>query len=91
MADTFDKEDRVAMIQRTLGLRHKLKVHESMKLPDSHEDLAIMLMAKWEFEDELHAIEELLTDDRRINIQNKKAELIKSFKAGGHMPKKKTK
>lgn len=89
MADTFDKEDKVAMIQRTLGLRHKLKVHESMKMPETHEDLAIMLMAKWEYEDELKAIEELLTEDRQTNIAQKKAELRKSFQQGGGPKKKK--
>jgi len=91
MADKLDKEDKVAMIERTLGIRHKLKVHESMKSPETHEDLAIMLMSKWEYEDELRAIEDLLIDDRNRNVASKKAELLKTFKAGGSMPKKKNK
>lgn len=87
---SLEKEDRVALIQRTLGLRHKLKVLESMKMPETHEDLAISLMAKWELEDELRAIEELLAEDRQSNISSTKAALLKTFKAGGSpLPKKK--
>ena len=54
----MDKESRLALVQRSLGIRHKLKVQESMKPPETHEDLAVSLMAKWDYEDELQAIED---------------------------------
>ena len=69
----MDKVKKLEMIQRSLGLRHKLKVHESMKAPDSHEEIAISLISKWEFEDELRAIEELLAEDRAKNVASKRA------------------
>jgi len=68
----MEREDKVSLIQRSLGIRHKLKVHASMKTPDTHEDLAIMLLVQWELEDELKAIEELLAEDRVFNVQDKK-------------------
>jgi hypothetical protein len=68
----MEKERKVELIQRSLGIRHKLKVHESMKHPDNHEDLAIMLLTKWELEDELRAIEELLADARAKNVAKKR-------------------
>ena len=68
----MDRIKRLELIQRSLGLRHKIKVHESMKSPETHEDLAIMLMAKWELEDELHAIEEILAGLRKESIRIKK-------------------
>jgi hypothetical protein len=71
----MEREEKLMLIQRSLGLRHKLKVHESMKAPDTHEDLAIMMMAKWELEDELRAIEELIAQDRLTNIESKRKEI----------------
>ena len=56
----MDKERKLELILRSLGLRHKLKVHESMKMPDTHDEIAVMMFAKWELEDELHAIESIL-------------------------------
>jgi len=73
----MDKLKKLELIQRSLGLRHKLKVHESMKQPDGHEDIAISLMSKWEFEDELHAIEEILLENRKKNIAAKRARIQK--------------
>jgi hypothetical protein len=69
---TMEKERKLELIQRSLGIRHKLKVHESMKHPDTHEELAVMMLAKWELEDELHAIEQLLAELRHENVQDKK-------------------
>lgn len=63
---------KLELLKRSLGLRHKLKVHESMKAPDTHEDLAASLLAKWEFEDELRAIEEVLADVRVASVAVKK-------------------
>ena len=68
----MDKIRKLELIQRSLGIRHKLKVHESMKAPETHEDLSIMMLTKWELEDELHAIEELLAEIRRKNVLDKK-------------------
>lgn len=68
----MDKMRKLELVQRSLAIRHKLKVHESMKQPDNHEDLAIMLLSKWEFEDELRAIEELLLRMRQENVDEKR-------------------
>ncbi|MGK5086794.1 hypothetical protein WDW86_04495 [Bdellovibrionota bacterium FG-2] len=73
----MDRLRQIELIQRSLGIRHKLKVHESMKAPETHEDLSIMLWGKWELEDELHAIEELLAEVRSQNRAKKKSAIIK--------------
>ena len=67
----MDRVRKLELIQRTLGLRHKLKVHESLEAPETHEDLAIMLLAKWELEDELHAIEAILGEARVVGVKEK--------------------
>ncbi len=71
------KEEKILLIQRTLGLRHKLKVHESLPSPDTHEDLAIHTWAKWELEDELVAIEQIIAAAREASIQEKKKQIEK--------------
>ena len=71
----MDRVRKIELIQRSLGIRHKLKVHESMKTADNHEELAVMLLAKWELEDELHAIEGVLAEIRAKNVNHKKAAL----------------
>jgi hypothetical protein len=68
----MDRRIKLELLQRSLGLRHKLKVHESMRSPDTHEDLAVLLLSKWELEDELQAIEEILNEDRQLNVTAKK-------------------
>ncbi len=68
----MDKERKLELIQRSLGIRHKMKVHESVKVPDSHEEVAVMMLSKWELEDELHAIELILADDRHDNVDKKR-------------------
>jgi len=73
----MDKVRKMELIQRSLGIRHKLKVHESMKHPDNHEDLALMMISKWELEDELRAIEEMLAESRQKNIAAKKTYIEK--------------
>lgn len=75
----MQKEEKLSLILRSLGIRHKLKVHQSMKTPDTHEDLAIMLLTQWELEDELRAIEELLSKDRIANVQEKKTLIETQF------------
>ncbi|MBN21604.1 MAG: hypothetical protein CL678_09995 [Bdellovibrionaceae bacterium] len=78
----MDKQKKVALIQRSLGLRHKLKVYDSMAQPESHEDLAIMLMARWELEDELRAVEEMISDYRQNMVDHHK-DLIQHGVLGG--------
>ena len=73
----MDKLTKLELIQRSLGLRHKLKVHESMKQPETHEDIAIMLLTKWEYEDELRAIEELLAESRAQNAAQKRQQILR--------------
>lgn len=68
----MEKERKLDLIQRSLGIRHKLKVHESMKQPDTHEEIAVMMLAKWELEDELHAIEQILAEYRHENVSEKR-------------------
>ena len=71
----MEKSRKLELIQRSLGLKHKLKVHESMKQPDTHDEMALMLITKWEFEDEIHAIEEILADARRQNVAVKRDQI----------------
>jgi hypothetical protein len=80
----MDRAKKIELIQRSLGLRHKLKVHETMEPPATHEDLAVMLHSKWEFEDELHAIEELLGEERQRRVAERKAEYAKEIKESGN-------
>ena len=68
----MEKDRKLELIQRSLGIRHKLKVHDSMKQPDTHEEIAVMMLAKWELEDELHAIEQLLAEERHGNVAAKR-------------------
>ncbi len=68
----IDRNRKIELIERLLGLKHKLRVHDSMKLPDTHEDLAVMMLAKWELEDELRAIEEILASSREKNVSSKR-------------------
>lgn len=72
------KERKLDLIQRSLGIRHKLKVHDSMKHPETHEEIASAMMAKWELEDELHAIEQLLAEDRHASVSKKKRMIAES-------------
>jgi hypothetical protein len=78
------REQKLEMIQRSLGIRHKLKVYSSMKAPDTHEELALMLLAQWELEDELRAIEDLIGEWRHENIETKRQAI-----RGGAIPLKK--
>lgn len=73
----MEKQRKMDLIQRSLGIRHKLKVHESMKLPETHEEIAQMLVAKWDLEDELGAIEEILADNRAAAVKVRKTQILK--------------
>jgi hypothetical protein len=78
----MERYRKLELVQRSLGIRHKLKVHDSMKAPDTHEELALMLLARWELEDELHAIEEVLSEIRRANVQTRKEILTRAPQPG---------
>ncbi|MDR3606415.1 MAG: hypothetical protein P4M08_03430 [Oligoflexia bacterium] len=78
----MERFEKLELIQRSLGIRHKLKVHESMKAPETHDELAIMLLAKWELEDELRAIEEVLTQSRLENVVLKRKQVEKDYSVG---------
>jgi hypothetical protein len=75
----MERFEKLELIQRSLGIRHKLKVHESMKSPETHDDLAVMLLAKWELEDELRAIEEILAEHRHTNVLTKRKQVEKDY------------
>jgi hypothetical protein len=75
----MERIEKLELIQRSLGLRHKLKVHDSMKPPETHEELALSLLARWELEDELRAIEQLLADEREENVGRKRKVIAKEY------------
>jgi hypothetical protein len=75
----MDRVEKLELIQRSLGIRHKLKVHDSMKPAETHEDLALTLLARWELEDELRAIEQLLADERDENVGRKRKMIAKEY------------
>ncbi len=84
----MDKERKMELLKRQLGLRHKLKVHDSMRMPDTHEEIAAMTLARWEFEDEIAAIDELLAEGRHLNVGKKKTQLKKEYLGDAPPPKK---
>ena len=65
------------LIKRSLGIKHKLKVHDSMPKPETHEEIAKSLVARWELEDELNAIEEILRESRNKLVEDKKTQILK--------------
>ena len=87
----MDKAAKIELIQRTLGLRHKLKVHETLDVPQTHEDMALMLSSKWDLEDELIAIEEILEQLRYENKQAQKQRYLESHSLKSTSNTKKTK
>jgi hypothetical protein len=82
MPRPIDRVEKLELIKRSLGIRHKLKVHESMKGIETHEELAVMLLAKWELEDELNAIEVLLAEARQTNVGLKKKMVERDYLSG---------
>jgi len=72
----MEREQKLELIQRSLGIRHKLRVHETMKAPDTHEEMAAILLARWELEDELRAIDEILNEHRSQNVQERRKTIL---------------
>lgn len=84
------REEKLALIQRMLGLKHKIKVHDSMAEPQTHDELSMSMLSRWELEDELKAIESLLELDRNENVQEKTKHIQQDY-LSGHTPAKKKK
>jgi HD-like signal output (HDOD) protein len=84
------REEKMELIQRMLGLRHKIKVHDSMKSPETHAELSSSLLSRWELEDELRAIEMLLDEVRQENLTLKLKQIQEDYLSGKpKKPKKK--
>ena len=84
----MDRERKLGLIQRSLGLKHKIKVHESMKSPETHEELSASLLARWELEDELRAIEGILEADRDQAVAARRKDLLATDTPVKKKPKK---
>lgn len=80
-----DRNTKFELLKRSLGLKHKLKVHESLEAPRNHDELANYLLAKWELEDELHAIEAVLADVRTQSAIDWKRKIESMGLAAIHM------
>jgi HD-like signal output (HDOD) protein len=83
----MDKARKLELVRRSLGIRHKLKVHESMKPADTHEEISLSLLARWELEDELRAIEEILAEARQQSTAEKRKVIEKNLKGNGKAAK----
>lgn len=83
------REEKLELVQRMLGIRHKLKVHDSMKSPETHEELSVSLIARWELEDELRAIEQMLEAERTENTRQKQKQIKETYLSGKPLKKKK--
>ena len=84
------REEKMELIQRMLGLRHKIKVHDSMKSPETHNELSSSLLSRWELEDELKAIEILLDQVREDGVKVKIQQVEAQYLSGKPRPPKKT-
>ena len=89
LPELMDRETKLLLIQRTLGIKHKLKVHESMRTSDTHDDLSVMILARWELEDEMRAIDEVLTEERSRAIATKKLAITEGHDLGKAAKRKK--
>jgi hypothetical protein len=85
----MDKSKKLDLLKRSLGLKHKLKVHDSTKAPETHDEMAKMLVSKWEFEDEISAIEGILQEARTDSVRSKREQILKELASGGTLSKNK--
>ena len=83
------RDEKMELVQRLLGLNHKLKVHDSMKSPETHEELSSSLMARWDLEDEIKAIGILLDTERALNVKEKQKQVEEQYLSGKPREKKK--
>ncbi len=72
----FDRGKKQLLIERQLGLRHKLKVNEAGPTPQNHKEMASLAVANGELDDEIAAIEEFLAMVRTAARQEKLRALI---------------
>jgi hypothetical protein len=82
------REEKLELVQRMLGLRHKLKVIASMKDPETQE-LSSSMLSRWELEDEIRAIEILLEQERSENVKAKLKLVTEQYLSGQPVVKKK--
>ena len=82
------REEKLQLIERMLGLQHKLKVHDSVKNMNSHEEIAENNLARWELEDEINAIEKLLQEGRQENVKVKLKQIEEHYLSGTNNKKK---
>jgi hypothetical protein len=85
------RDEKADLVLRMLGLRHKLKVHDSMKSPETHEELSKSHIGRWELEDEIKAIEILLEQTREESVKEKIKQVQKEYLSGAPRPAKKIK
>jgi hypothetical protein len=83
------RDEKMELIQRMLGLRHKIKVHDSMKSPETHDEQSVSMLSRWDLEDELKAIETLLDAERNHAVKAKIKEVEEEYLTGKVRPKKK--
>lgn len=81
----MEKSEKLELIQRSLALKHKLKVHDTLPPPDTHEQIAVHYWARWELEDELRAIEQIIDELRTEHVAEMRDEIMKK---GVKKPKK---
>lgn len=72
----LDRARKLALIERILGLKHKLKVNDSGHVPQNHKEMAQLMAANWELEDEIKAIEEFLALVRSQAVDSRVKDLI---------------
>jgi hypothetical protein len=87
----LDRSQKQSLIEKQLGLKHKLKVNESGPTPQNHKEMAQIMVANWELEDEISAIDEYLTRDRQAARQERLKQLERDFSAGAAKKSSKSK
>lgn len=81
------RDEKLQLIERMLGLQHKLKVHDSVKNMNSHEEIAANNLARWELEDEINAIEKILQEERLENVKIKLKQIEEHYLSGSKKKK----
>ncbi len=76
----LSRASKQQLLERVLGLRHKLRVNESGHVPQNHHEMAALMVANWELEDEIKAIEEMINASRQENSRIKADELKKKYR-----------
>ncbi len=83
----IDRSQKQQLIERQLGLKHKLKVNESGPTPQNHKEMASITVANWELEDEIDAIDEFLTQARALAREEKLRQLKLDYSSTSSGPK----